>query len=226
MDWRLNCAKWVTIPMVASLCLVDKRRPISTEVEIAYLGREEVIGTSGGAVQKKLEYPPHAIALNPPPSPIKPLPGASFSMMFRLLFVARICRQRVALFCRKNFDLEPNMVLILLAAGESHSHQGTLAKGLGIDKNAMVFQIDKLEVRGLIKRVQNPDNRRARLIECTPKGKAVVAEIKTNSPDIVRWALYPLSGVQIEQFAALLERIIEGESSAKPPMPLVHRPKT
>jgi DNA-binding MarR family transcriptional regulator len=178
-------------------------------------------GVEESAVQKKLEHPPGTIAEIPPLNPLKLVPGVSFSLSFRLLSVSRICRRRIALFCRKNFDLEPNLILILLAAGESHLHQGILAKSLGIDKNAMVFQIDKLEVRGLIKRIPNPDNRRARLIECTPKGKTLVAEIKSNYTQIVRWVLYPLSGVQIEQFGLLLAQIIEGETSLKSPVPLV-----
>ena len=177
-------------------------------------------------MQKKPEYPPRTIAENQSLTPLKLLPGVSFSMSFRLLCVSRICRQRMTLFCRKNFDLEPNLVLILLAAGESHLHQGILAKSLGIDKNAMVFQIDKLEVRGFIKRIPNPDNRRARLIECTPKGRTIVAVIKAHYTEIVRWTLYPLSGAQIEQFGTLLAQIIEGESSPKPAMPLVHPKKT
>lgn len=169
-------------------------------------------------MQKKLQHPLHAGAENLLLNPLNLLPGATFSMSFRMLCVARICRQRVTLFCHTNFDLEPHLVLILLAAGERHLHQGILAKSLGIDKNAIVFQIDKLEERGLIKRIPNPDNRRARLIECTPKGRDVIADIKVSYPEIVRWVLYPLSSDQTEQFGALLLQIIEGETAAKQPV--------
>ncbi len=171
-------------------------------------------------MQKRLEHSRHANTENPPQSPLKLLPSVSFSMMFRLLWVSRISRRRMALFCRKRYGLEPNLVLILLAAGESHLQQGILAKSLGINKNAMVFLINNLEQRGLIKRVANPDNRRERLIECTVKGRAIAAEIKTNYPEIVRWGLYPLTDSQIEQFGILLAQIIEGESAAKSPPPL------
>jgi DNA-binding MarR family transcriptional regulator len=143
--------------------------------------------------------------------------------MFRLLLASRICRRRMAQFCRKNYDLEPNLFLILLAASEGHLQQGILAKTLGIDKNAMVFLIDNLELRRLIRRVPNPDNRRERLIECTVRGKQIAAEIKTNYPEIVRWGLYPLNDAQVEQFGALLTQIIEGRQDL--PCPLVHRRK-
>jgi len=159
-------------------------------------------------------------------NPLQLFPGISFSLLFRLLLVSRIYRRRMALFCRKNYDLEPNLLLVLTAASEGHLQQGALARTLGINKNAMVFLIDKLELLRLVKRVANHDNRRERLIECTLKGRGIVAEIKTNYPEIVRWGLYPLTDSQIEGFGTLLARIIEAESMPKSPPPVIHRRKT
>jgi DNA-binding MarR family transcriptional regulator len=172
-------------------------------------------------VRKKLESPCYTDHEDPPLNPLKQLPSLSFSMMYRLLWVSRIYRCRMSAFCEKKYDLEPNLLLILLAASESHLQQGMLAKGLGINKNAMVFLVDNLEIRRLIKRVTNPDNRREKLIECTNEGKRIAAEIRTNYPEIVRWGLHPLSDSQIEQFGVLLAQIIEGESAPKPPLPIV-----
>ena len=160
------------------------------------------------------------------PGPLKLFPGVSFSMMFRFLWVSKIYRRRMKLFCQKNYDLDPNLILILIAASESHLQQGLLAKSLGINKNAMVFLIDNLEIRRLIKRVANPDNRRERIIECTTEGRRIVAEIRSNYSEIVRWGLYPLTDTQIEQFGTLLAQVIDGESSAKPPLPIIHATKT
>ena len=147
-------------------------------------------------------------------------------MMFRFLVVSRIYRHRMALFCRKNYGLEPNLLFILMAASEGHVQQGILARSLGINKNAMVFLVDDLGLRGLIKRVENPDNRREKFIECTNEGRQIVAEIKRNYAEIARWGLYPLSDAQIEQFGALLAQIIESESKAIPPLPLFHSKET
>lgn len=157
-------------------------------------------------------------------NPLAMFPGARFSIMFRFLLASRICRRRMALFCRKNYGLEPNLYLILLAASEGHLQQGMLASSLGINKNAMVFMIDKLELRGLIKRVPNPDNRRERFVECTHKGAQIVAETKANYPEIIRWGFYPLTQLQIEQFRTALTQIIEGGQEF--PCPLVHSKKT
>ncbi len=130
----------------------------------------------------------------------------------------------MAFFGRTNYGLEPNLLLILTAASEGHVQQGILARSLGINKNAMVFLVDDLALRGLIKRVENPDNRRERFIECTNEGREIVAEIKRNYAEIARWGLYPLNDAQIEHFGALLAKIIDGESAVKPPVP-IFRPK-
>ena len=177
-------------------------------------------GTEEGADKDLVEY---INAKNTSLSPLKLFPGVSFSVMFRFLLVSRICRRRIALFCRKNYGLEPNLFLILLGASEGHLQQGILARSLGINKNAMVFLVDKLELRGLIKRVANPDNRRERLIECTLKGGQIVTEVKTNYQEIVRWGLYPLTDPQIEQFTTFLAQIID--SAGLPPCPPVHSKK-
>jgi DNA-binding MarR family transcriptional regulator len=181
-------------------------------------GKRGASGFEAGSTKIPLE---NAVRETASLSPLKLFPGISFSMMFRFLVVSRIYRHRMALFCRKNYDLEPNLLLILTAASEGHVQQGILARSLGINKNAMVFLIDDLGLRGLIRRVENPDNRREKFIECTNQGRQVVTEIKRNYAEIARWGLYPLSDPQIEQFGALLAKIIDGESSAKLPPPIL-----
>jgi DNA-binding MarR family transcriptional regulator len=157
-------------------------------------------------------------------NPLKLFPDARFSIMFRVLLVSRICHGRMALFCQKNYGFEPNLLLILLAASEGHLQQGVLASSLGIHKNAMVSLIDNLELRRLIRRVPNPDNRRERFVECTHKGAQIVTEIKANYLAIVRWGFYPLTELQIEQLGTALTRIIEGKHDS--PCPLIHSRKT
>ena len=174
-------------------------------------------------VQKEQEYPPRSLE-STSSNPLALFRGAHFSMMFRFLLVSRICRRRMALFCRKNYGLEQNLYLILLAASEGHLQQGVLASSLGIHKNAMVSLIDKLELRRLINRVPNPDNRRERFVECTVKGAQIVTEIKANYPEIVRWGFSPLTELQIEQFGTSLTQIIEGGREL--PCPLLHSKKT
>jgi DNA-binding MarR family transcriptional regulator len=83
----------------------------------------------------------------------------------------------------------------------------------------MVFLIDNLEARRLIRRVPNPDNRRERFVECTTKGEQIVASAKANYAEFVRWGFYPLTEPETEQFKVLLKQIIEGVQVA--PCPLV-----
>jgi DNA-binding MarR family transcriptional regulator len=127
------------------------------------------------------------------------------------------------LACLQNYRLDSGLVFILLAASESRLKQGVLARSLGINKNAMVHLVDNLELRRLIKRVPNPDNRRERLIEITPKGKHIVDDIRSNTEEYVRWGYAPLTDAQIEQLRTLLTIIIEADAAGKvsvtPPRP-------
>ncbi len=152
-------------------------------------------------------------------NPLALLPGIGFSVMFRFLSAAKICHHRMAQFCRMNYGLEPNLFLILSAASEGHLQQGVLASTLGINKNAMVFLIDNLEARRLIRRVPNPDNRRERFVECTAKGRQIVAAAKANYAEIARWGFHPLTELETEQFKILLTQIIEDVQPV--PCPLV-----
>lgn len=186
---------------------IDNKRSLGALGEGALVNRKESLGIESTYLD-----------------PLALFPGARFSIMFRFLLVSRICRRRMVLFCRRNYGLEPNLFVILLAASEGHMQQGILAKSLGFNKNAMVFMIDKLELRGLIKRVSNPDNRRERFVECTVKGAQIVTETKSNYPEIVRWGFYPLTEIQIEQFGKALTQIIEGRQEL--PCPLPHSKKT
>jgi len=156
-------------------------------------------------------------------SRLKLFPDVSSSLVSRFLLVSKICRRRMELFCRKNYGLEPNVFLILLAASEGHLQQGVLARSLGIDKNAMVFLIDNLELRRLIKRVPNPDNRRERFVECTLKGMQIVLETKANYAEIVRWGFYPLTELQIEQLGTSLTQIIEGRQGLPCPRSILSK---
>ena len=198
----------------ASYSLIGNELGLKTESKRAFDSFEQATPKNGKR-NVSIEDPPlHALPV---------FPGADSCMMFQLLSAAKVCRHRMAQFCQKNYGLEPNLFLILSAASEGHLQQGLLATSLGINKNAMVFLIDNLEVRRLIRRVPNPDNRRERFVECTSKGKQIVAETKASYPEIARWGLYPLTELQVEQLKELLTQLIEGHQLL--PCPLVRLKK-
>ncbi len=56
-------------------------------------------------------------------------------------------------------------------------YQDMIANTLMLDKTTVAKALVSLEVRGLILRVQNPENRRKNLLSITEAGKATIADI-------------------------------------------------
>ena len=69
------------------------------------------------------------------------------------------------------------VALTLLARGPAPT-QLALAESMGYDKTRLIKILDGLEVQGLITRAPDPSDRRARVIELTPQGRAKFAAIQ------------------------------------------------
>jgi DNA-binding MarR family transcriptional regulator len=63
-----------------------------------------------------------------------------------------------------------------VVAHECPPTQGALATRLVIDRSVLTYLLDDLEGAGLVQRVPDPKDRRARRIVATEKGRAVLAE--------------------------------------------------
>ena len=69
------------------------------------------------------------------------------------------------------------VALTLLARGPAPT-QLALAEAMGYDKTRLIKILDGLEADGLISRAPDPSDRRARVIELTPQGRAKFAAIQ------------------------------------------------
>jgi MarR family transcriptional regulator for hemolysin len=67
--------------------------------------------------------------------------------------------------------------LRILARGGKRVRQGVLAEELGIEGPSLVRVIDLLAAEGLVERQEDPTDRRARILQITPRGEAKVEEI-------------------------------------------------
>lgn len=72
-----------------------------------------------------------------------------------------------------DLNLRTYVVLAAVLDGTPRS-QIELSQLLGIDKSLLVIALDGLEQRGLLRRVVSPRDRRARMIEITEDGAALV----------------------------------------------------
>ena len=70
--------------------------------------------------------------------------------------------------------------------------------------------VDRAEASGLVRRMPDPDDRRAHLIAATPAGEAAVAEFLPHLEEALQRVIYSaLSESEIETLISLLKRVSE-----------------
>ena len=123
-----------------------------------------------------------------------------------------LARRQEAVFSR--FDLgrgEVGLLSALRIAGPSHRLSPThLARGLMLSSAGVTSRIDRLERRGLVRRLPDPNDRRGVIIELTDEGLAVVDAAVTANSASDRQLLARLDPQEIAQLEGLLRKLLSG----------------
>lgn len=83
-----------------------------------------------------------------------------------------------------------------------------LAKGLMLSSAGITSRIDRLERRGLVRRLDDPDDRRGVIIELTDEGREVVDEAVAALAISDRQLLDRLDPQEVEQLEGLLRKVL------------------
>jgi DNA-binding MarR family transcriptional regulator len=100
------------------------------------------------------------------------------------------------------------VILMSLAHGECSS-ASDLCKGISYDPGAMTRMLDRLERRGLVRRVPNPDDRRTFHLELTEEGKAVMPKLRAAGMKVLNRFLDGFSAREAQQFERFLLRMLD-----------------
>lgn len=95
-----------------------------------------------------------------------------------------------------------------IAKGRGHTI-GDLCRVLGYDSGAMTRLLDRLEKKGLVRRVANPDDRRSYLIELTEKSNALVPNARRQVQKVFAALLQGFSDREASALKASLEKILD-----------------
>jgi DNA-binding MarR family transcriptional regulator len=108
----------------------------------------------------------------PPSEPVASVPaGLERRITYLLRRVTDAAgRKANAALRRLNLDTRHYTVLAVLGGGAGSS-QRALADTLGLDRATVVALVDTLESQGLARRAQSQEDRRANVVELTPKGR-------------------------------------------------------
>jgi DNA-binding MarR family transcriptional regulator len=125
-----------------------------------------------------------------------------------LLFVVQQAAQALAVERLEPLGLSPRAWGVLSTLAESGPlTQIELATTMAIDRTAMVYLLDDLEQRALVKRVRSPRDRRAFLIHLTPRGRDTQRRAAAALAGAAETLLAPLDAAERRQLVDLLARI-------------------
>jgi len=99
----------------------------------------------------------------------------------------------------------------LRVAGPPHRLSPTrLGHGLMLSSAGVTSRIDRLERRGLVRRLPDPDDRRGVIVELTDEGAKVVDEAVRAMAESDRQLLERFDGDEMTQLQALLKKLLAG----------------
>lgn len=108
-------------------------------------------------------------------------------------------------------DLTPVQYSVLTAL-KAHPgvDQATLAGLIAFDRTTIGGVVDRLAQRGLLIRRPHPSDRRARTLEISPEGTALLERIEPAVQEAQRVMLSGLDGDEAAEFLRLLKKAVEG----------------
>jgi len=115
--------------------------------------------------------------------------------------------------CRA-FNITPVQYGLLTAlAVRGQLDQGSLGVELGIDRTNVADVLVRLSARGLVRRVRDPSDRRAKLASLTPKGRQLTSSMFAAMQRAQDRLLAPLSQKERDAFMTTLVRLIEANNA-------------
>ena len=123
-----------------------------------------------------------------------------------------LARRQEAVFSRFGLNRgEVGALSALRIAGPPHRLSPTrLARGLMLSSAGVTSRIDRLERRGLVRRLPDPDDRRGVMIELTDEGLEVVDAAVAANTVSERQLLERLEPEEIAQLEAILRKLLGG----------------
>ena len=135
----------------------------------------------------------------------------TMALVARLLHVARLAGRRIdALAAEHGVNRgEGDVMFTLRRAGPPYRlSPSRLADSLLVATGTMTNRLDRLEERGLVRRIPNPEDRRSLDVELTAEGRRVVDRVVTLHVQNEQEMLVPLSDRERDQLARLTRKLL------------------
>jgi len=125
--------------------------------------------------------------------------------------IRRLNQIHNALFAEECGDLDatPVQFHVLQVIGEQPGlEQSKVAEEVGVDRATLAAVVARLERAGIVRRATAKHDRRLKLLNLTPRGRARLAKLTAPVHRAQERTLEPLSPEDQRRFAVLLERLV------------------
>lgn len=140
------------------------------------------------------------------PTPTQPCSTSNLGLLFRQVRDAMWAQMEREL-AQAGHDLTFSQFITLKELAIGTAGVTELARAAQLNPGAMTRLLDKLESRGLVTRVADPDDRRALNIHLTEAGTAIWTDIDACGRRVRERAMSGLSDADREQLYRLLEQV-------------------
>jgi DNA-binding MarR family transcriptional regulator len=106
------------------------------------------------------------------------------------------------------YDITGAQYVILVGLANGIDSASGLCKGVSYDPGAMTRMIDRLERKGLVRRVRCPEDRRVVKVALTDEGKAVYPKLIASAAEVTNRNLEGFTKTEAQQLEGLLQRIL------------------
>jgi DNA-binding MarR family transcriptional regulator len=118
--------------------------------------------------------------------------------------LSRALDARMAEFGLTDAQWRPLLMLSLRADATASQ----LARSVGCDTGATTRMLDRLEDKGLLRRVRSTNDRRVQQIELTDEGRKAAAVVPYVIADVLNAHLADLTHTEVDQLRGLLQRVV------------------
>lgn len=103
----------------------------------------------------------------------------------------------------------PQLFVLSTLTNEEVSSPSAICKSISYDPGAMTRMIDRLEQKGLVRRIPHPTDRRATSLELTTAGKALYPQLLAAKDRVQAQFLRGFSEEEVRVFERFLHRMLE-----------------
>jgi len=108
------------------------------------------------------------------------------------------------------FDISAAQLIVLASlANQEAGSAAVLCKSISYDPGAMTRMIDRLQQKGLVRRVPNPEDRRASNLEITAAGRALYPQLLAAKEAVQAQFLRGFSKDDVRMLESLLNRMLD-----------------